>query len=105
MSFAGVVLACWVALAGVAFFAYAGLARLTSRGDVEADLGIVGDAELRMLVGGRDELRPAFEARLAQFGAPSAHMALMCSDGGRGGAAYTSGSYTAAGHMGSGYTT
>jgi hypothetical protein len=94
MSFAGVVLACWVALAGVAFFAYAGLARLTSRGDVEADLGIVGDAELRMLVGGRDELRPSFEARLAQFGAPSAHMALMSSDG-----------YTGASRMGSGYTT
>jgi hypothetical protein len=72
MSFAGILFACWLAIGAVAFFAFSGLARLTARGDVEADLGIVGDAELRVLVGGH-EPRPSLEARLAQFGAPGTH--------------------------------
>jgi hypothetical protein len=95
MSFAGIVFMCWLGLAGIAFFAFSGLARLTARGDVEADLGIVGDAELRMLVGGRDELRPSFEARLVQFGMPSTQLARTSSDnGGRGAAGYMATGYT-----------
>jgi hypothetical protein len=94
MSFAGIVLMCWLGLAGIAFFALSGLARLTARGDVEADLGIVGDAELRMLVGGRDEPRPSFEARLAQFGMPSTQMARMSGDGSGRGAGYMATGYT-----------
>lgn|ERR1700722_11596894 len=97
MSSAGIVFMCWLGLAGVAFFAFSGLARLTARGDVEADLGIVGDAELRMLVGGRDELRPSLEARLAQFGTPGTQMALMSSDS-RGAAAYMGTGYRSAGY-------
>ncbi len=100
MSFAGVVLACWLGLAGVAFFTYSGLARLTARGDVEADLGIVGDAELRMLVGARDELRPSHQGRLMQFGMPAAQMAWMSGESSRRGAA----AYTGAGYRGAGYT-
>jgi hypothetical protein len=87
MSFAGVVLACWVGLAGVAFVAFSGLARLTSRGDVEADLGIVGEAELRMLVGGRAEPRPSLEALFAHVGMPSPQMARMSGGVGHGRAA------------------
>jgi hypothetical protein len=68
MSFAGAVLACWLIIAGVAFFALSGLARLTARGDIEADLGIVGEAELRMLVGERDEERLPIEALLGHLG-------------------------------------
>jgi hypothetical protein len=71
MSFAGFLCACWIGIGGIAFMAFSGLSRLTARADVEADLGIVGDAELRMLLGGRDEQRPPLEARLAQFAAPA----------------------------------
>ena len=65
MSFAGVVLICWLAIAAAAFFA---LGRLASRGDVEADLGIVGETELRMLLGAREEEHLPLESRLAQLG-------------------------------------
>jgi hypothetical protein len=51
MSFAGVVIASWLAIAAIAFLALSALARATSRNDYEANLGIVGNAELRMLLG------------------------------------------------------
>lgn len=57
MSFAGIVVACWLAIAAIAFLAISTLGRLAGRGDVEADLGIVGAAELRMLLGEREEER------------------------------------------------
>jgi hypothetical protein len=72
MSFASVVVACWLGIAAVAFLALSGLGRLAARGDVEADLGIVGDAELRMLVGGRGGERASLELRIAELGMPSA---------------------------------
>jgi hypothetical protein len=61
MTFAGVVIGCWLAIAALAFLAISGLGRLTARGDVDADLGIVGAAELRMLVGDRPDGRPAYD--------------------------------------------
>jgi hypothetical protein len=77
MSFAGILLLCWLGIGAAAFFAFSGLGRLADRGDIEADLAIVGDAELRVLVGGHDEHRPSLDARLAQFAAPSAQVAWM----------------------------
>ncbi len=73
MSFAGVVVACWLGIAAMAFLALSGLGRLAARGDVEANLGIVGDAELRMLVGERGGgERASLELRIAELGMPSA---------------------------------
>ncbi len=54
MSVMGIVLMCWLALATIAFLALSALGRRAARRDVEAGLGIVGDAELRMLVGEDD---------------------------------------------------
>jgi len=82
MSFAGVVLACSLALGGVAFLALSGLGRLTARGDVEADLGIVGESELRMLLGDRDEEHLPIEARLAYLGISSGRPLWAGHDGG-----------------------
>jgi hypothetical protein len=109
MSFAGILFVCWLGIGGVAFIVFSGLGRLTARGDVEADLAIVGDAELRVLVGGRDEHRPSLEARLAQFAVPSAQFAVpsaqvawMSGDGvGAGGSAFASSRYTTS--TGAGY--
>jgi hypothetical protein len=71
MSFAGAVLACWLAIAAIAFLGLSALTRLaTQRDDLEADLGIVGEAELRMLVGDRYEERLPLETRLAYLGIP-----------------------------------
>jgi hypothetical protein len=55
MTFAGTLIGCWLAIAGLAFLAISGLGRLAAHGDVESDLGIVGEAELRMLVAYRGE--------------------------------------------------
>ncbi|HEY3758461.1 MAG TPA: hypothetical protein VGL37_01765 [Solirubrobacteraceae bacterium] len=108
MSFAGILFVCWLAIGAVAFFVFSGLARLAARGDVEADLGIVGDAELRVLVGGRNEPRPSLEARLSQFGAPGTQLAWASSErAGHGTAGYT-GSTSYAGSTtftGAGFTT
>lgn len=60
MTFAGVVVGCWLAIAGLAFLAISGLGRLASRGDVDSDLAIVGEAELRMLVGSHADGLRAF---------------------------------------------
>jgi hypothetical protein len=95
MSFAGVILACWLGIAGVAFLALSGLGRIAAHGDVEANLGIVGDAELRMLIGEREQ-RPSLEARLAQLGASSAHGAWASREGMR---------YRIAGRSRGGHTT
>jgi hypothetical protein len=84
MSFAGVVLACWLGIAAVAFLALSGLGRLAARGDVEADLGIVGDAELRMLVGERSGERASLELRIAELGMPSAGAGWACAASGSG---------------------
>jgi hypothetical protein len=54
MSLLGFVLACWLALAALAFVALSALARAGARSDVEADLGIVGEAELRLLLGDQE---------------------------------------------------
>jgi hypothetical protein len=70
MSFAGIVLACWLLIAALAFLALSALTWTASREDVEADLGIVGPAELRMLLGEGEERLP-LEARLARLGIPS----------------------------------
>lgn len=109
MSFAGILFACWLAIGAIAFFALSGLGRLAARGDVEADLGIVGDAELRVLVGGRDEQRPSLEARLAQFSAPGSQLAWASGESaGRYTAGYTGAGYTGAVYAsltGAGYTT
>ncbi len=70
MSFAGAVLACWLAIAAVAFLA---LSRVATHGDIEADLGIVGSTELRMLLGDREEEHLSIETRLAYLGIPAAH--------------------------------
>jgi hypothetical protein len=102
MSFAGILFACWLAIGAVAFFAFSGLTRLAARGDVEADLGIVSDAELRVLVGGRDEPRPSLEARMAQFGAPGPQLAWASSESTGLGTAGYAGSTT---FTGAGYTT
>jgi hypothetical protein len=75
MSFAGAVLACWLAIAAIAFYALSALTRLAARGDVEPELGIVGEAELRVLLGERNEDRLSLETRLAHLGAASAHHA------------------------------
>lgn len=45
MTILGVVLV-WLAIAAVAFLVLCTLARLTTRGEMEAELGIVGDGEL-----------------------------------------------------------
>ncbi len=45
MTLLGVVLV-WLAIAAVAFLALSALARLATRRGVEAELGIVGEAEL-----------------------------------------------------------
>ncbi|HEY3830535.1 MAG TPA: hypothetical protein VGL57_15175 [Solirubrobacteraceae bacterium] len=80
MSFAGVVLASWLAIAAAAFFALSALGRITGSGDAEADLGIVGETELRMLVGTREEEHLPLEARLASLGIPSGHPGWMSHD-------------------------
>jgi hypothetical protein len=103
MSFAGILFACWLGIGGAAFIAFSGLGRLAARGDVEADLAIVGDAELRVLVGGRDEQRPSLEARLAQFSAPSTQVAWMSGEGTVHGAAGFTGSGST--FAGAGYRT
>jgi hypothetical protein len=54
MSVVGVVLICWLALAAIAFLGLSALARLSERRDADADLGIVGEAELRMLLSEED---------------------------------------------------
>jgi hypothetical protein len=54
MSVVGIVLTCWLVLAAIAFLALSALGRRAARRDVEADLGIVGEAELRMRVGEDD---------------------------------------------------
>ena len=61
MTFAGVVVGCWLAIAALAFLAISGLGRLAERGDVDSDLAIVGEAELRMLVGGHTDRLRAFQ--------------------------------------------
>ena len=82
MSFAGLVMACWLGIAAIAFLAISGLSRLAARGDVEADLRIVGDAELRILVGGRESSEHAsWETRLAMLGMPSAGAAWVSCEG------------------------
>jgi hypothetical protein len=50
MSFAGIVFACWLLIAAFAFVALSAIARTAAASDEEADLGIVGAAELRMLL-------------------------------------------------------
>jgi hypothetical protein len=85
MSFAGAILACWVAIAAVAFLALSALGRVTARGDLEADLGIVGDAELRVLLGEREEERLPLEKRLAYLGIPGAYALRATHDGAVGG--------------------
>lgn len=65
MSFAGVVLASWLALAALAFMGLTALTRLAARGDRDAELGIVGEAELR------DEPHLPLEVRLAYLGIPA----------------------------------
>jgi hypothetical protein len=82
MSFAGAILACWAAIAAIAFLALSALGRATARGDLEADLGIVGDAELRMLLGDREEERMPLETRLAYLGITGAHSRWAGHDGG-----------------------
>jgi hypothetical protein len=101
MSFAGILCACWLGIGGVAFLAFSGLGRLAARGDVEADLGIVGDVELRMLLGGRAQPRPSLEKRLAQFAAPGPQPVWSSSD--RIASGFTGTSYTTS--IGAGYTT
>jgi hypothetical protein len=54
MSVVGVVLVSWLALAAMAFLGLSALARLSERREVDADLGIVGEAELRMLLSEED---------------------------------------------------
>ncbi|HUN78179.1 MAG TPA: hypothetical protein VMU32_04595 [Solirubrobacteraceae bacterium] len=71
MSVVGVVLAYWLVLAAVAFAALTVIGRLSARGDGEAELGIVADAEVRVILGGAQEQRASLEARLA-------HLALPC---------------------------
>jgi hypothetical protein len=67
MTFAGVVIGCWLAIATVAFLAISALGRLAARGDVDAQLGIVGDAELRVLVSERHEEHSALELLRERF--------------------------------------
>ena len=62
MTFAGVIAGCWLTIAGLAFLAISGLGRLAARGDVDSDLGIVGEAELRMLVGHHTDGRQTGDA-------------------------------------------
>jgi hypothetical protein len=84
MTFAGAVIGCWLAIAGIAFLAISGLGRLAARGDVDSDLGIVGAAELRMLVGSPTDERRVFEAPHATRGtsaASGAHTVLAMSVG------------------------
>lgn len=85
MSFAGTILACWAAIAAVAFLGLSALGRMTARGDLEADLGIVGDAELRMLLGEREEERLPLEKRLAYLGLPGVHTRRATYEGAVGG--------------------
>jgi hypothetical protein len=81
MSFAGVMVACWATIAAVAFFALSALGRASARGDVEADLGIVGETELRMLLGTLEEERLPLESRLAHLGIQSAQPVWASHDG------------------------
>ncbi len=71
MTFAGVVIGCWLAIAAVAFLAISGLGRLAARGDVDAQLGIVGAAELRVLVSEHHEEHRTLELLRERF-APEA---------------------------------
>jgi hypothetical protein len=87
MSFAGAVLACWLAIATVAFVVLSALARRGGGEEIEADLGIVGAGELRILLGERYERRVPPEARLAYLGAPSTPAAREGVLGGYAGAA------------------
>lgn len=75
MSAVGVVLAYWLALAALAFAALTAIARLAARGDGEAELGIVGEAEVRVMLGEGEEMRLPLEARLARLGLPRARLA------------------------------
>jgi hypothetical protein len=71
MSFAGIILACWLLIAVFAFLALSAIGRTTADRQDDAELGIVGAAELRMLLGhGEDDFVP-LEARLANLGLPS----------------------------------
>jgi hypothetical protein len=70
MSFAGFVVACWLGIAALAFAALSALTRLAARSDADADLGIVGETELRMLLGDRDEAHLSLDTRLAYLGIP-----------------------------------
>ncbi len=67
MTFAGAVIGCWLAIAAVAFLVISGLGRLTARGDVDAQLGIVGAAELRVLVSERHEEHSTLELLRERF--------------------------------------
>jgi hypothetical protein len=55
MSFAGLLVLWWLTLAAVAFAAISLLGRLAGRGDVDAELGIVGASDLRMLLATHEE--------------------------------------------------
>jgi len=67
MTFAGVVIGCWLTIAAVAFVAISALGRLAARGDVDAQLGIVGAAELRVLVSERHEEHSTLELLRERF--------------------------------------
>lgn len=67
MTFVGLVMGCWLAIAAVAFVAISGLGRLAGRGDVDAQLGIVGEAELRMLVSERHDEHSALRMLRERF--------------------------------------
>ncbi|HVR04720.1 MAG TPA: hypothetical protein VMS02_01675 [Solirubrobacteraceae bacterium] len=67
MSLAGVLVACWLTLAALAFMALTALGRFAARGDGEAELGILGDAEVRMMLSDREDARLPLDARLAAY--------------------------------------
>ncbi len=67
MTFVGVLIGCWLAIAAVAFLAISALGRLAGRGDVDAQLGIVGDAELRVLASERHEEHRTLELLRERF--------------------------------------
>lgn len=67
MSLAGVLLAYWLTLAALAFAALTALGRFAARGDGEAELGILGEAEVRVMLAGHDETRGPLEAGLASY--------------------------------------
>jgi hypothetical protein len=70
MSVVGVVLAYWLALGALAFAALTAIGRLAANGDGEAELGIVGETEVRVMWGHDEETRLPLEARLARLGLP-----------------------------------